>query len=92
VEQPFPASKIVGNLYYVGTYDLGCYLIDHRSGPHPDQFGRGGSYPLIKANIEALAQASPTSRSSPRRTGTGITWAILAGFQKISGKPKKGSI
>ena len=27
-EQPFPGFKIVGNMYYVGTYDLGCYLID----------------------------------------------------------------
>jgi len=31
-EQPFPAFKIVGNLYYVGTYDLGCYLIDTGQG------------------------------------------------------------
>ena len=31
-EQPFPAFKIVGNMYYVGTYDLGCYLIDTGAG------------------------------------------------------------
>ena len=31
-EQPFPGFKIVGNLYYVGTYDLGCYLIDTGAG------------------------------------------------------------
>ena len=26
-EQPFPAFNIVGNMYYVGTYNLGCYNI-----------------------------------------------------------------
>ncbi len=26
-EKPFPGFKIVGNLYYVGTYDLAAYLI-----------------------------------------------------------------
>ena len=31
-EQPFPGFKIVGNVYYVGTYDLGCYLIDTGAG------------------------------------------------------------
>ena len=25
--RPFPPFRIVGNLYYVGTYDLACYLI-----------------------------------------------------------------
>jgi metallo-beta-lactamase class B len=25
--RPFPALRIVGNLYYVGTYDLSSYLI-----------------------------------------------------------------
>ena len=31
-EQPFPGFRIVGNTYYVGTYDLGCYLIDTGAG------------------------------------------------------------
>src|SRR5256885_26725 len=31
-ETPFPGFKIVGNMYYVGTYDLGCYLIDTGAG------------------------------------------------------------
>jgi metallo-beta-lactamase class B len=53
-EQPFPAFKIVGNMYYVGTYDLGCYLIDTGAGLILVNSGAPGSYPLIKANIEAL--------------------------------------
>ena len=53
-EQPFPGFKIVGNLYYVGTYDLGCYLIDTGAGLILVNSGAPGSYPLIKASIEAL--------------------------------------
>src|SRR5256712_2199850 len=53
-EQPFPGFKIVGNTYYVGTYDLGCYLIDTGAGLILINSGAPGSYPLIKANIEAL--------------------------------------
>src|SRR5882757_925445 len=53
-EQPFPGFKVVGNLYYVGTYDLGCYLIDTGAGLILVNSGAPGSYPLIKANIEAL--------------------------------------
>jgi metallo-beta-lactamase class B len=53
-EEPFPGFKIVGNLYYVGTYDLGCYLIDTGAGLILVNSGAPGSYPLIKANIEAL--------------------------------------
>lgn len=53
-EQPFPGFKIVGSTYYVGTYDLGCYLIDTGAGLILVNSGAPGSYPLIKANIEAL--------------------------------------
>src|SRR5881628_4061906 len=53
-EAPFPGFKIVGNMYYVGTYDLGCYLIDTGAGLILINSGATGSYPLIKANIEAL--------------------------------------
>jgi metallo-beta-lactamase class B len=51
---PFPGFRVVGNLYYVGTYDLGCYLIDTGAGLILINTGGPGSYPLIKANIEAL--------------------------------------
>jgi len=53
-EQPFPGFRIAGNTYYVGTYDLGCYLIDTSAGLILVNSGAPGSYPLIKANIEAL--------------------------------------
>jgi metallo-beta-lactamase class B len=53
-ETPFPGFKIVGNLYYVGTYDLGCYLVSTRDGLILINSGAPGSFPLIKANIESL--------------------------------------
>ena len=51
---PFPGFKIVGNMYYVGTYDLGCYLIDTGQGLILVNSGIMGSYPLMKASIEKL--------------------------------------
>ena len=48
-EQPFLGFKIVGNMYYVGTYDLGCYLIDTGAGLILVNSGAPGSYPLIRA-------------------------------------------
>jgi metallo-beta-lactamase class B len=46
--------RIVGNLYYVGTYDLACYLITTPQGNILINTGLASSGPLIKANIEAL--------------------------------------
>ena len=46
-EKPYPGFKVVGNLYYVGTYDLGCYLIDTGAGLILVNSGAPGSYPLI---------------------------------------------
>ncbi|MGY3214215.1 subclass B3 metallo-beta-lactamase [Mucilaginibacter sp. HD30] len=46
--------RIVGNLYYVGTYDLACYLIVTPNGNILINTGLAASTPIIKANIEAL--------------------------------------
>lgn len=52
--KPYPAFRIVGNLYYVGTYDLACYLINTPKGNILINTGSTDSYPLIKNNIESL--------------------------------------
>ena len=52
--KPYPAFKVVGNLYYVGTYDLACYLIVTPKGNILINTGGTDSYPLIKNNIEQL--------------------------------------
>lgn len=46
--------RIVGNLYYVGTYDLACYLIVTPQGNILINTGLAASTPVIKANIETL--------------------------------------
>ena len=49
--QPF---RIVGNLYYVGTYDLSCYLITTTKGNILINTGLAASESQIKSNIETL--------------------------------------
>jgi metallo-beta-lactamase class B len=51
---PFPAHRIVGNLYYVGTYDLTSYLITTPAGNILINTGLKGSAPLVQASIESL--------------------------------------
>jgi hypothetical protein len=52
--QPFPPFRIAGNLYYVGTYDLACYLIVTPAGNILINTGLAGSAAQIRANIAAL--------------------------------------
>lgn len=52
--RPYQPFRIVGNLYYVGTYDLACYLIVTPAGNILINTGLAASTPLLKANIESL--------------------------------------
>ena len=52
--KPYPPFRIAGNLYYVGTYDLACYLIVTPKGNILINTGLANSAPMIKANVEAL--------------------------------------
>jgi metallo-beta-lactamase class B len=81
-ETPFPGFKIVGNLYYVGTYDLGCYLIDTGSGLILINSGAPGSYRLIKTNIEALGFKTGNIRIITTTHGHWDHVGDLASFQK----------
>lgn len=49
--EPF---RIAGNLYYVGTYDLACYLIATTDGNILINTGLAESVPMIRRNIQAL--------------------------------------
>jgi metallo-beta-lactamase class B len=49
--QPF---RIAGNLYYVGTYDLACYLITTPNGNILINTGLAESVGLIRSNVESL--------------------------------------
>lgn len=46
--------RIAGNLYYVGTYDLGCYLITTPKGHILINTGLAGSFDVIKSNVSSL--------------------------------------
>jgi len=52
--RPFPPLRIAGNLYYVGTYDLACYLIVTPAGNILINTGLADSAAQIRANVAAL--------------------------------------
>lgn len=52
--KPYPPFRIAGNLYYVGTYDLACYLVTTPKGHILINTGLAASASPIKANMEAL--------------------------------------
>ena len=52
--KPYPPFRIAGNLYYVGTHDLGCYLITTKKGNILINTGTAVSPTLIKNSIEQL--------------------------------------
>ncbi len=52
--RPFPGHRVIGNLYAVGTYDLGVFLITSDAGHILINSGLEDSGPLIRANVESL--------------------------------------
>lgn len=52
--KPYAPFRIAGNLYYVGTYDLACYLITTPQGYILINTGLAASVTQIKENIKAL--------------------------------------
>ena len=52
--RPFPPFRIVGNLYYVGTADLACYLIVTTKGNILINTGLASSDRLLNANVKTL--------------------------------------
>jgi metallo-beta-lactamase class B len=52
--QYYPPFRIAGNLYYVGSYDLACYLITTHEGHILINTGVAGSDTMIRRHVEAL--------------------------------------
>jgi metallo-beta-lactamase class B len=52
--QDYPPFRLVGNLYYVGTYDLASYLITTPKGHILINTGIPGSDTMIRKHVEAL--------------------------------------
>ncbi len=53
--RPFPGHRVIGNLYAVGTYDLGVFLITSTEGHILINTGLEDSTLLIRENIESLS-------------------------------------
>jgi len=51
---PFPAYRVIGNIYYVGTYDITAYLIETPKGHIILNSGYENTPPLIRASVEKL--------------------------------------
>ncbi len=51
---PYAPFRIAGNLYYVGTYDLACYLITTPQGHILINTGLAPATPMIREHVEAL--------------------------------------
>src|SRR5438876_1658834 len=71
--RPFPAFKIAGNLYYVGTADLAVYLINTPQGNILINSDFPEDVPLIRKSIEQLGLSTPTRKSCSSATRTAIT-------------------
>src|SRR5216117_4289400 len=52
--RPFPPFRIVGNLFWVGSYDLSTYLITTPQGHILINTGVGDTAKQIKASVEQL--------------------------------------
>ncbi len=52
--RPFPPLRLIGNVYWVGTYDLSTYLITTPAGHILVNTGLKDTVPEIKAGIERL--------------------------------------
>lgn len=53
-KRPFEGHRIIGNVYYVGTYDLACFLIVTPQGNVLINTGLADSVPLIRKSIVDL--------------------------------------
>src|SRR5215510_16018335 len=52
--EPFPAHKVAGNTYYVGSRDLATYLITTPEGHILINSGFEETVPLIRVGVESL--------------------------------------
>jgi len=78
--KPFPPLRIVGNIYYVGTYDLASYLIVTPEGNILINTGVESSVPMIRSSVEALGFKFPDIKLLLATHGH---WDHVAGMAEI---------
>ncbi len=60
--RPFPPFRIIGNVYWVGTWDLSTYLITTPQGNILINTGMADTVPLIKEGVEKLGFKLPDTK------------------------------
>lgn len=83
--QPYPPFRIAGNLYYVGTYDLACYLIVTSEGNILINTGLAASTSLINDNIRSLGFKSSDTKILLTTQAHYDHVAAMAEIKKLSG-------
>lgn len=77
--------RVVGNVYYVGTYDLACYLITTSQGNILINTGLASSADVIKKNIEELGFKFADTKILLTTQGHYDHVAAMAAIKKATG-------
>ena len=83
--RPFAPFKLIGNIYWVGTYDLSTYLITTPHGHILVNTGLGDSAPNIKASVENLGFKMSDVKILTATHGHFDHVAAIAELKKMSG-------
>jgi metallo-beta-lactamase class B len=78
--RPFPPFRIIGNIYWVGSYDLSTYLITTPQGNILINTGVGDTARQIKASVEQLGFKLADTRIL---TATHGHWDHVAGLAEL---------
>jgi metallo-beta-lactamase class B len=83
--RPFPAFKLIGNVHWVGTYDLSTYLITTDAGHILINTGFPETVPLIAAGVEQLGFEMTDVKILLATHAHGDHVAGLAELKKLTG-------
>src|SRR5499427_2922955 len=83
--RPFPPFRIVGNIYWVGSYDLSTYLITTPQGNILINTGIGDTAQQIKKSVEALGFKIEDTKILTATHGHYDHVAGLAALKKMTG-------
>jgi metallo-beta-lactamase class B len=83
--QPFPPFKLIGNVYWVGTYDLSTYLVTTPQGHILINTGLPETVPQIKEGVEKLGFKMSDVKILTATHGHFDHVAGLAQLQKMTG-------
>jgi metallo-beta-lactamase class B len=95
--EPFPAHRVIGNVYYVGSKDLASYLITTPKGHLLINSGFEQTVPLIRAGVESLgfkmgdikillashAHSDHVAGHAPARELTGASVYVMRGDHDV---------